>query len=48
MKLIVVLMFLLAAIVVTIGEKVAIYHFCVLAAFLVILGYMKLMEKKDE
>ena len=48
MKNLITLMFILAAIVVSIGEKVAIYHFCILVSFLVILAYIKVTEQKDK
>ena len=47
MRIFIVILFVLAAIVVSIGEKALLWHFCLLCAIGVVLGYLKLRERVE-
>lgn len=48
MKTFLVIVFVMAAVVVAIGEKALLWHVCLLAALGVILGYLKLKGMYDD
>ena len=48
MKTFIVILFVLASIAVSIGEKALLWHICLLASLGVVLGYLKLKEMCDE
>ena len=48
MKTFLLVLFIMAAVIVAIGEKALLWHMCLLAALGVILGYLKIKEMCDD